>query len=237
MIATPTSPKTASHMLAMPSAASTKISSLMPSAKIMFCQTIDMVLRATRIAREMLDGLSSISTTSAARSRRPSPWRPWQCHIGARKHRRVVDAVTDKGELALVTFGREQRLNALDLVARQELRVELVETELLGHRRCNLLAVAREHDGSVDTGGMQVANRLLRIGLNGVCNHDVAGVHAVNEHVEDRADNLAVRCFNAGRGEHLGVANDDVLASMVAVTPWPASLAESLTRLGSTSPW
>ena len=90
--------------------------------------------------------------------------------------------------------------------------MELVETELLGHRRCNLLAVAREHDGAVDTGGMQVANRLLRIGLNGVCNHDVAGVHAVNEHVEDRADNLTVRCFNAGRGEHFGVANDDVLA-------------------------
>ena len=36
MIATPTSPKTASHMLAMPSAASTRISSLMPSAKMMF---------------------------------------------------------------------------------------------------------------------------------------------------------------------------------------------------------
>ena len=66
IIATPTSPKTASHMLAMPSAASTRISNLMPSAKMMFCQTIDMVLRATRIAREMLDGLSSMSTTSAA---------------------------------------------------------------------------------------------------------------------------------------------------------------------------
>ena len=50
MIATPTSPKTASHMLAMPSAASTRISSLIPSAKMMFCQTIDIVLRATLIA-------------------------------------------------------------------------------------------------------------------------------------------------------------------------------------------
>ena len=79
----------------------------MPSAKIMFCQTIDMVLRATRIAREMLDGLSSISTTSAPRSRRRSHGAHGNAHIGARKHRSVVDTVADKGELALATFGRE----------------------------------------------------------------------------------------------------------------------------------
>ena len=30
--------------------------------------------------------------------------------------------------------------------------------------------------------------------------------------MEDRADNLTVRCFNAGRGEHLGVADDDMHA-------------------------
>ena len=51
---------------------------------------------------------------------------------------------------------------------------------LLRHGLRNLLAVAREHDGAVDTGGMQVANRLLRIGLNGVCNHDVAGIGAID---------------------------------------------------------
>ena len=90
--------------------------------------------------------------------------------------------------------------------------MELVETELLDHRRRNLLAVAREHDGALDTGGVQVANRLLSIGLDGVCNHDVAGVHAVNEHMQNRSDDLAIGRFDSGRGEHLCVANDDVLA-------------------------
>ena len=90
--------------------------------------------------------------------------------------------------------------------------MELVEPQPLGHRSSHFLAVAREHDGALDAGGVQVADRLLGIGLNGVCNHDVAGIHAVHEHVEDRADNLTVRCFNAGRGEHLGVADDDMLA-------------------------
>ena len=84
MIATPTSPNTASHMLAMPSAASTRISSLTPSAKMMFCQTIVMVLRATRIAREMLDGLSSMSTTSAASIAASEPIAPMAMPTSAR---------------------------------------------------------------------------------------------------------------------------------------------------------
>ena len=90
--------------------------------------------------------------------------------------------------------------------------MELVETELLGHRRRNLLAVAREHDGALDAGGVQVANRLLGIGLDGVGNYNVAGIDAIDQHVEDRTDDLAIGRFDAGRCEHLGVADDDVPA-------------------------
>ena len=90
--------------------------------------------------------------------------------------------------------------------------MELVEAELLGHCSSHFLAVAREHNGALDAGGVQVADRLLGIGLNGVCNHDVAGVHAVNEHMQNRSDDLAVGRFDSGRGEHLCVADDDVLA-------------------------
>lgn len=40
----------------------------------------------------------------------------------------------------------------------------------------------------------------------------MAGVHAVNEHVENCADNLAIGSVDTGRSKHLGIANDDVLA-------------------------
>ena len=90
--------------------------------------------------------------------------------------------------------------------------MELVEAELLGHRSSHFLAVAREHNGALDAGGVQVADRLLGIGLNGVCNHDVAGVCAVNEHMQNCSDDLAIGRFDSGRGEHLCVADDDVLA-------------------------
>ena len=80
--------------------------------------------------------------------------------------------------------------------------MELVETELLGHRRRNLLAVAREHDGALDAGGVQVADRLLGIGLDGVGNYNVAGIDAIDQHVKDRTDDLAIGRFVSGRGEH-----------------------------------
>ena len=90
--------------------------------------------------------------------------------------------------------------------------MELIETELLGHGCRHFLAVAREHNGMFDAGGVQVADRLLGIGLNGVGNHDVAGVRAVDQHVQNRADDLAIGSVDTGRGKHLGVADDDVLA-------------------------
>ena len=90
--------------------------------------------------------------------------------------------------------------------------MELVETELLGYRRRNLLTVAREHDGALDAGGVQVANRLLGIGLYGVGNYDVAGVRIIDQHVEDGADDLAIGRFDTGHSKHLCVADDDALA-------------------------
>ena len=53
-IATPTSANTASHMFAMPTAASTSTASLTPKANTMFCHTMHMVRRARPMAREML---------------------------------------------------------------------------------------------------------------------------------------------------------------------------------------
>ena len=84
MIATPTSANTASHMLAMPSAAKMSTMSFTPSAKMMFCQAMLIVLRAMRMARAMLEGLSSMSTMSAASMAASEPIAPLAMPISAR---------------------------------------------------------------------------------------------------------------------------------------------------------
>ena len=83
-MATPTSPKTASHMLAMPNAASRRISTFTPMANTMFCQTIRMVLRATRMAWAILEGRSSMRTTSAASIAASEPIAPMATPTSAR---------------------------------------------------------------------------------------------------------------------------------------------------------
>ena len=80
----PRRPKTASHMFAMPSAASTRMSTFTPSANTMFCHTMRMVLRAMRMARAMFEGLSSMSTTSAASIAASDPIAPMAIPISAR---------------------------------------------------------------------------------------------------------------------------------------------------------
>lgn len=140
-------------------------------------------------------------------------------NVCAGEHGCVVDAVTDKGELALAALGCKQRLDALDLIAWHELRVKLVEPQLLGHRRRNLLAVAREHDGAFDAGSVQVANRLLGIGLYGVGNYDMAGVRVIDQYMEDRTDDLAIGSVDTGRSKHLALPTTTRLPSMVAVKP------------------
>ena len=59
---------------------------------------------------------------------------------------------------------------------------------------------------------MQVANRLLGIGLYGIGDHDVAGVRAIDQHMQDCTNDLAIGSVDTCRSEHLGVADDDVLA-------------------------
>ena len=66
MIVTPTSPNTASHIPAMPSAPRTRNTLLMPRAITMFCITIRFVAFATSMASTSFDGSSVIRTTSAA---------------------------------------------------------------------------------------------------------------------------------------------------------------------------
>ena len=83
-IATPTSANTAIHMFAMPTAASTSTESFTPKANTMFCHTIPMVLRDRRIALAIFDGLSSMSTISAASMAASEPIAPIAIPISAR---------------------------------------------------------------------------------------------------------------------------------------------------------
>ena len=64
-MSTPTSPNTASHIFAIPSAPSTRITALTPSAKMIFSQTILIVFLAIFMLSAIFDGLSSIRTISA----------------------------------------------------------------------------------------------------------------------------------------------------------------------------
>ena len=63
---TPTSAKTANHIVAMPMEASKSTATLTTMAKTTFCLAMAIVLRAMRIAVATFEGWSSISTTSAA---------------------------------------------------------------------------------------------------------------------------------------------------------------------------
>ena len=66
MTDTPTSANTASHIFERPTALSMSTSIFTARAKIIFCLTIDVVFLAILRARAILEGLSSISTMSAA---------------------------------------------------------------------------------------------------------------------------------------------------------------------------
>ena len=81
---TPTSANTAHHMLAMPTAPSSRNSPLTVSAKTMFSYTIRIHLRAIRMARLTLAGSSSISTTSAASMAASDPSAPMAMPTSAR---------------------------------------------------------------------------------------------------------------------------------------------------------
>ena len=84
MIVTPTSPNTASHIPAMPSAPRTRNTLLMPRAITMFCITIRFVAFATSMASTSFDGSSVIRTTSAASIAASEPRPPMAMPTSAR---------------------------------------------------------------------------------------------------------------------------------------------------------
>ena len=124
----------------------------------MFCHTMPMVLRAMPIARAMLDGLSSMSTTSAASMAASEPIAPMAMPMSARVSTGAsLMRVAHERELALAgAVGvSSSSFHFSDLVLRQQLRPELVEAQLTRHGGCHVGAVARQHDGLLHACGPQ----------------------------------------------------------------------------------
>ena len=113
--------------------------------------------------------------------------------------------------MVAVLVGQEH-LHPLDLVRGQELRVVLVQAQLRGHGGGHLLAVSREHHAAADAGGVQVADGLGRVVLDGVGDDHVAEVAAVGSHVEDGAHHVTGRRVHAVGGHELGVAHQHLAA-------------------------
>ena len=81
---TPTSAKTAIHIVAIPNEARKSTSSFTAMANTTFCMAMPMVRRAMAMAVAILDGLSSMSTTSAASIAASEPSAPMAIPTSAR---------------------------------------------------------------------------------------------------------------------------------------------------------
>ncbi len=82
--ATPISPKTASHIVAMPATPMMMKNNFTPSANIMFCHTMVRVLFAILITVATADGESVISTASAVSIAASEPKAPMAIPTSAR---------------------------------------------------------------------------------------------------------------------------------------------------------
>ena len=125
---------------------------------------------------------------------------------------RVVDAVADKGEIVLRGLFCQQLFDLGDLVARQKLAADLVDAQLARDLLGYAARVAREHDGLGDTGLLEAGNGLGGVRLDDIGDDDVPGVDAVDGHVDDRADAVAVVVFDAELLHELGIACGDAVA-------------------------
>ena len=81
---TPTSAKTAIHIVPSPKAAKRSTAIFTPMAKTTFCRAMAMVRRAMRMASAIFEGWSSISTTSAASMAASLPSPPMAMPTSAR---------------------------------------------------------------------------------------------------------------------------------------------------------
>ena len=90
--------------------------------------------------------------------------------------------------------------------------MHFVDAELLRHVVGDSLNVAREHDGLLHARALEGRDGIARVVLDDIGDHDVAGVCAVNRHVDDRADAAAVLPLDTELIHELAVARGHAVA-------------------------
>lgn len=111
--------------------------------------------------------------------------------------------------------------------------------------RSHALMVAREHHGLLNPKALQAGNGIATVGLHLVGYHDVAGIHAVNSHVDDGAHGIlafhALGDLGTGSLHQLDVAHADrvtidggadALASYLLNIVQSATIGEQLANVG-----
>ena len=100
--------------------------------------------------------------------------------IGTGEHRRIVDAVADEREVCFLRLILNELFDFVDLIAREQLAANFVDTKLFGDLISHTLGIACEHDGFFNTGVLQLLNGFLGMGLDDIGDNDVTGIFAVD---------------------------------------------------------
>ena len=117
-----------------------------------------------------------------------------------------------KARLVFGDFSASSFSTSATLSPGRSFAADLVDAQLA----CDLLGyaarVAREHDGLGDAGLLEAGNGLGGVRLDNIRDDDVTGVGAVDRHMDDRADAVAVVIIDAELLHELGVACGDAVA-------------------------
>ena len=90
--------------------------------------------------------------------------------------------------------------------------MHLIDAELLRDMVGDLLNVAREHDGFLHARALEGGDGVARVGLYHVGDDDMAGILAVDRHVDDRADAVALLPLDTQLIHELAVARGHAVA-------------------------
>ena len=162
---TPTSAKTAIHMLASPVAPSTSTSALTARAKITFCQTIfhgaagkpnGQRQLAGRIVHQ--DDISGLNGGIAAQGAHGDT------DIGAGQNRSIIDAIADEHQRRT---SLQQLLHRGHLIGGQQLGPVFIQTKLPSHSLGYGGLIAGQHHGLFHALSLERPNGLGGIGLGG----------------------------------------------------------------------
>ena len=87
---------------------------------------------------------------------------------------------SDEREVCFLRLILNELFDFVDLIAREQLAANFVDTKLFGDLISHALGIACEHDGFFNTGVLQLLNGFLGMGLDDIGDNDVTGIFAVD---------------------------------------------------------